>query len=48
VRQPCLVCALITHQEFGIWGGWGENERRLLHRQWRETRGTADEEPPQP
>jgi WhiB family redox-sensing transcriptional regulator len=48
VRQPCLVYALTTHQEFGIWGGWDENERRLLRRQWRETRGAAGEEPPQP
>jgi hypothetical protein len=25
-------------QEFGIWGGWDENERRLLHGQWRARR----------
>jgi hypothetical protein len=41
MRQPCLVYALTTHQEFWIWGGWDENERRLLHRQRRETRGAA-------
>jgi len=41
VPQPCLVYALTTHREFGIWGGWDENERRLLRRQWRETRGVA-------
>jgi Transcription factor WhiB len=41
VRQPCPVYALTTHQEFWIWGGWDQNERRLLHRQWPETRGAA-------
>jgi hypothetical protein len=38
VWRPCLVYALTTRQEFGIWGGWDENERRLLHRQWRARR----------
>ncbi len=38
VRQPCLVFALVTGQEFGIWGGYDEGERRLLHRRWRESR----------
>jgi len=47
VRQPCLVYALTTGQEFGIWSGWDESERRLLHRRWRQTRIAADEEPPQ-
>ena len=37
VRHPCLTYALATSQEFGIWGGRDENERRLLHRQWRES-----------
>lgn len=37
VRRPCLPYALATGQEFGIWGGRDENERRLLHRQRRET-----------
>jgi WhiB family redox-sensing transcriptional regulator len=41
VRQPCLKFALATHQEFGIWGGYDENERRLLDRQWRESRTAA-------
>jgi WhiB family transcriptional regulator, redox-sensing transcriptional regulator len=35
VRRPCLAYALATSQEFGIWGGRDENERRVLHRQWR-------------
>jgi WhiB family redox-sensing transcriptional regulator len=37
VRRPCLTYALATSQQFGIWGGRDENERRLLHRQWRES-----------
>ena len=40
VRRPCLTYALATAQEFGIWGGRDENERRLLRRQQREF-GTA-------
>jgi WhiB family redox-sensing transcriptional regulator len=35
VRQPCLVFALDTHQGYGIWGGYDEDERRLLLRQRR-------------
>ena len=38
VRRPCLTYALATSQEFGIWGGRDETERRLLHWQWRESR----------
>lgn len=48
VRRPCLAYALATRQEFGIWGGRDENERRLLHRQWRESRIAASAEPSQP
>ncbi len=36
VRQPCLTFALDTHQGHGIWGGYDEDERRLLLRQGRE------------
>jgi WhiB family transcriptional regulator, redox-sensing transcriptional regulator len=32
-RQPCLTFALDTHQGYGIWGGYDEDERRLLLRQ---------------
>ena len=35
VRQPCLTFALDTHQGYGIWGGYDEDERRLMHRQRR-------------
>lgn len=38
VRQPCLKFALDTHQEYGIWGGYEEDERRRLRRQLREAR----------
>jgi WhiB family transcriptional regulator, redox-sensing transcriptional regulator len=39
VRQPCLACALATGQAHGIWGGYDEEERRVLHRQRRESAG---------
>lgn len=32
VRQPCLEFALATNQEFGIWGGRTEEERRSMRR----------------
>lgn len=48
VRRPCLAYALATRQEFGIWGGRDENERRLLHRQWRQSRSAASAEASQP
>jgi WhiB family transcriptional regulator, redox-sensing transcriptional regulator len=32
VRQPCLAYALDTRQEFGIWGGLDEQERRRAAR----------------
>ena len=35
VRQPCLTFALDTHQGYGIWGGYDEDERRLMLRQRR-------------
>ena len=35
VRRPCLTFALDTHQGYGIWGGYDEDERRLLLRQRR-------------
>ena len=33
VRQACLDFALVTGQEFGIWGGRDERELRLLRRE---------------
>lgn len=35
VRRPCLAFALATGQNYGVWGGYDEDERRPLHRQWR-------------
>ena len=35
VRPSCLAFALDTHQGYGIWGGYDEDERRLLLRQRR-------------
>jgi WhiB family redox-sensing transcriptional regulator len=32
-RVPCLEWALRTRQEFGVWGGLSESERRPLARQ---------------
>lgn len=29
-REACLAFALATNQEFGIWGGCDERERRVL------------------
>ena len=40
VRQSCLDFALETGQEFGIWGGYDEDERRVLRRS-RRRMGTA-------
>ncbi|MGH3149154.1 MAG: WhiB family transcriptional regulator [Streptosporangiaceae bacterium] len=31
-RRACLVFALATGQEYGIWGGLAEDERRRLRR----------------
>jgi WhiB family transcriptional regulator, redox-sensing transcriptional regulator len=35
VRQACLTFALDTHQGYGIWGGYDEDERRVMLRQRR-------------
>ncbi len=37
VRRPCLAFALDTHQGYGIWGGYDEDERRIILRQRRNT-----------
>ena len=39
VRLPCLAYALATGQVYGIWGGYDEEERRVLHRQRRKSAG---------
>ncbi|HEX4978630.1 MAG TPA: WhiB family transcriptional regulator [Acidimicrobiales bacterium] len=35
VSSQCLEFAITTNQEFGVWGGTTEDERRVLRRQWR-------------
>ncbi len=34
-RDACLDFAITTNQEYGVWGGTTEDERRVLRRQWR-------------
>lgn len=35
VRNQCLMYALKTEDDFGIWGGQSERERRKLRKQFR-------------
>jgi WhiB family redox-sensing transcriptional regulator len=35
VQRDCLEFAITTNQEFGVWGGMTEDERRVLRRRWR-------------
>ena len=35
VQRQCLDFALATHQDYGIWGGLTEDERRHIRRVWR-------------
>jgi WhiB family transcriptional regulator, redox-sensing transcriptional regulator len=35
VKGDCLQFALLTHQDYGIWGGTTEDERRQIRRAWR-------------
>jgi WhiB family transcriptional regulator, redox-sensing transcriptional regulator len=35
VAQECLIFAVTTNQEYGVWGGLDEEERRGVRRQWR-------------
>ena len=35
VQRACLDFALATHQDYGIWGGTTEDERRQIRRAWR-------------
>jgi len=51
VRLACLQFALTSNQEFGVWGGYDEDERRDLRRQWRRLGRPyriAGESPPDP
>ncbi len=33
VAEPCLQFALDTNQEAGVWGGYTEEERRIIRRE---------------
>lgn len=35
VKAECLEFAITTNQEYGVWGGTSEEERRSLRRAWR-------------
>ncbi len=35
VQCACLEFAIVTNQEYGVWGGTSEEERRVLRRAWR-------------
>lgn len=35
VVQECLIFAVTTNQEYGVWGGLDEEERREVRRSWR-------------
>ncbi len=35
VRDACLAFAVTTNQDYGIWGGLDEEERRVERRRWR-------------
>lgn len=35
VRAECLEFAVTTNQEYGVWGGADEDERRAIRRRWR-------------
>ncbi|GAC1317619.1 MAG: WhiB family transcriptional regulator WhcE [Acidimicrobiales bacterium] len=35
VRLQCLEFAVTTNQEYGVWGGADEEERRNIRRRWR-------------
>lgn len=36
--NDCLEFAITTNQEYGVWGGTSEEERRVLRREWRAKR----------
>lgn len=34
VRSECLEYSLAANEQFGIWGGYSDRERRRLRKQW--------------
>lgn len=43
VATECLKCALETNQDYGVWGGLSEDERRTLKRRAMRVRKSQDE-----
>ena len=46
VRPQCLRFAVETGQDFGIWGGTTEDERRELRRHWLRRTAQRNDAPP--
>ena len=46
VASACLSWAMETGQEYGVWGGLSEDERRALQRRNARTRARSTAEPP--
>lgn len=44
VSDSCLRCALETNQDYGVWGGLSEEERRSLKRRAMRARRHSDSE----
>lgn len=42
VSDECLKCALETNQDYGVWGGLSEDERRSLKRRVMRARRSQD------
>lgn len=45
VQEECLAFAVATNQEFGVWGGCDEDERRRIRRRWRSARSARPRSP---
>jgi WhiB family redox-sensing transcriptional regulator len=41
VQDACLAFAVQTNQEYGVWGGTSEEERREIRRAWRRGRSLS-------
>ena len=41
VRMACLDYAILTNQQYGVWCGCTEDERRAIRRRWRRVGGAA-------
>jgi WhiB family redox-sensing transcriptional regulator len=45
VAQECLMFAVTTNQEYGVWGGLDEEERREVRRKWRRASRKVQRQP---